>query len=430
MIRPSDVANSATTMAADWPRQARPRQVDRDPLLRRAYLDAALAAVPRLLGAVDRNPYRATYGCFDREFWHYRTSAFASEMYQEAVYPLALVYRRRLPGNRWYGEPRLRELAIAGMRFAARSCHTDASCDDYYPYERALGAAVFSLAACASAYRELNLDDHELSDWLVRRSRWVAEHDESGRLANHHALAVWGLAQVAEITGDDDLAAAAQQCTRQVLRWQSPEGWFEEYGGADPGYQTVTIDALAKYRRMTGAAWLDEPLERAVRFARHFLHPDDSYGGEYGSRGTYHFYPHGFELLAGDNAAAVDLADGFLVALSTGRAAMPADDRLLTHPLASMIEAYCDWSPRRTLNARQQGDGLNITTFARRRYRHRSGRRRTDRRLAGARWCDQTLCRRRRAAHRCWIGSRTHRRSSMRIATTRPWPSVVVAEDA
>ena len=184
MIRSSDVSIS------EFPtrRSIRPAPlVDRDAVLRRAYLDTALAAVPRVLGAVDRNPYRPTYGCFDREFWHYRTSAFASEMYQEAVYPLALVYGRRLPGNRWYGEPRLRELAIAGMRFAARNCHADTSCDDYYPYERALGAAVFSLVACASAYRELRLEDEELRGWLVRRARWVVDNDEFGILCQQIA---------------------------------------------------------------------------------------------------------------------------------------------------------------------------------------------------------------------------------------------------
>ncbi|MEZ6071403.1 MAG: hypothetical protein R3C10_14325 [Pirellulales bacterium] len=257
------------------------------------------------------------------------------------------MYNRQLPGNRWYGEPRLRELAIAGMRFAARNSHSDASCDDYYPYERALGAAVFSLVAAVSAYRELQLDDDELRAWLTRRAHWVAEHGESGRLANHHALAAWGIAQTAAITGSLELADAAEARVRQVLYWQSAEGWFEEYGGADPGYQTVTIDVLAKYRRHSGARWLDEPLRRAVAFARHFAHPDGSYGGEYGSRGTYHFYPHGFELLAHDDAAAAALADGWLGAIERGHAAVPGDDRLYAHPLASFIEAYCDWAPRR-----------------------------------------------------------------------------------
>lgn len=319
--------------------------VSRDPLLRARYLGLALGQIPRLLGAVDRNRHHATYGCFDRQFWHYRTSAFPSEMYQEAVLPLALVYVTPLEGNRWYAQPRLRELALAALRFSAASSHADGSCDDYYPFERALGAAVFSLAAASRAYQLLELDDRAFAGWLTRRADWIAMHDESGRLANHHALAALGLWRVADITGIAAYRDAAQERIAGVLAWQSREGWFEEYGGADPGYQTVTIDALAKLRRLMGNATLDEPLRRAVAFARLFLHPDDSYGGEYGSRGTYHFYPHGCELLAGEQRAAAELADGFLRSIEAGTLASFDDDRMYAHRLGNLLEAYLDWSP-------------------------------------------------------------------------------------
>ena len=306
-----------------------------------------MAQIPRLIGSLDRNPFHATYGCFDRQFWHYRTASFPSEMYQEAVLALALVYSHQLPGNRWHREQQIKEWAVAALRFAARSSHADGSCDDYYPYERALGAAVFSLCAAARAYQLLEFDDAEILGWLRRRARWVADHRETGRLANHHALAALGLARVAEITGEAAYRVAAEERMHLVLSWQSSEGWFEEYGGADPGYQTVTIDAFAKLRRMTADSRLDEPLARAVEFARLFLHPDGSYGGEYGSRGTYHFYPHGFELLAGNDARAADLADSFLDSLPNGKAASFDDDRMYAHRLGNLIEAYLDWSPKR-----------------------------------------------------------------------------------
>jgi len=321
--------------------------VDRAPALRDHYLSAALAEIPRLLGAIDRNPYHATYGCLDRPYWHYLTSSFPSEMYQEGVLPLALVYATELPGNRWYANRRVRELATAGIRFAARTSHADGSCDDYYPFERALGAAVFSLQATAHAYQILEIDDPDLVAWFRRRADWVIDHGESGRLSNHHALAALGLLRVAQITGKQRFRQAADARIDRLLAWQSEEGWFEEYGGADPGYQTVTIDCLAKVRRITGDGRLDEPLRRAVAFARLFLHPDNSFGGEYGSRGTYHFYPHGMELLAAQSTEAADLADGYLKSLRSGSQAHFSDDRMVAHRLANLIEAYLDWSPAR-----------------------------------------------------------------------------------
>jgi len=317
----------------------------RNASLRAAYLEAALAAVPRLLGAIDRNPYRPTYGCMDREHWHYRTSSFPSEMYQEGVLPLAIVHATQLPGNPYFGNRRIAELAAAGIRFAAKSSRADGSCDDYYPFERALGSAVFSLSACAAAYRLLGLRESGLLDWFRRRARWIIAHGESGRLTNHHALAALGLLRVAELTGEDEFRRAADAKIDQVVAWQDDEGWVDEYGGADPGYQTVTIDCLAKYRRATGQARLDEPLRRAVEFARAFLHPDGAYGGVYGSRGTAHFYPHGFELLAAENRSAAELADGFLKNLAADTEARLDDDRLFVHRVANLLEAYRDWSP-------------------------------------------------------------------------------------
>ncbi len=314
------------------------------------YLSAAWAEIPRLLGAIDRNPYRPTYGCLDRQYWHYRTSSFPWEMYQEGALALAMVVRLPLPGNRWQADPRVRDLAVAALRFSARSSRADGSCDDYYPFERAMGAAVFSLQAAARAAEVLDLDDPEILAWLRRRADWLTRNQESGRLANHQALAALGLLRVAQITGQSQYRAAARKAIGRVLQWQSAEGWFEEYGGADPGYQTVTIDCLAKYRQATGDHRLDEPLRRAVDFARHFLHPDQSYGGEYGSRGSYHFYPHGMELLAAEHPAAADLADGFLGSLRTGACAHFVDDRMFAHRLANLIEAYVDWAAQRAVS--------------------------------------------------------------------------------
>src|SRR3954462_7499260 len=94
----------------DLPEIDEPRLAARDPAARGRYLHAALSQIPRLLGAIDRNPYRATYGCLDRQFLHYPTGSFPAEVVQRGVLPLALVATTRLPGNRWFGQPRVRAL--------------------------------------------------------------------------------------------------------------------------------------------------------------------------------------------------------------------------------------------------------------------------------------------------------------------------------
>lgn len=329
--------------------------IPRSAALRGEYLTTALRQIPRVLSSLDRNPLRPTFGCFDRQFWHYRTASFPSEMYQEGVLPLAIVYSHPMPGNDWYRQGQFANWIRGALTFSLRGGHRDGSCDDYYPFERAYGASAFSLQACARAMELLGLRNQELVEGLKRRAAWLATHDESGTLSNHHALAALGMYRVARLAQDPSLHAAADRKIEQLLKWQSSEGWFNEYGGADPGYQTVTIDCLAKCREFRNDQLLDEPLRRAIRFARKFLHPDESFAGIYGSRGTKHFYTHGLELMARENAEAADLADGFLNSLNRETATHYDDDRLFVHRLGNLLESYLDWSPTRpSVDSRSQ----------------------------------------------------------------------------
>ena len=42
------------------------------------FAQEALKQIPKLLTLLDRNPHSPTYGCFDRNFWHYKIIDFPS----------------------------------------------------------------------------------------------------------------------------------------------------------------------------------------------------------------------------------------------------------------------------------------------------------------------------------------------------------------
>jgi hypothetical protein len=309
------------------------------------YLFEAVRGVPRIMQMLDRNPLSPTYGCFDREYWHYRTADFPCGMNEEFSLVLALAWATEHPQNPFFKNPRLRELVEAGLRFAAKTAHRDGSCDDYFLFEKARGAAAFSLYATTESYPLLGLKDDALLSFFAQRGDWLLSHQESGRLANHQALAALALQNVHALTGEPRFRAGMETLRDLALSWQSNEGWFQEYEGADPGYQTCTISFLAKLRRKTGDARLTEPLLRAARFAAHFMHPDGSYGGEYGSRNTYHFYPDGMELLAGECPEALQMAELFL------RQGLPRrtryfndDNRMCAHYVYDWFQAWRDYA--------------------------------------------------------------------------------------
>lgn len=311
------------------------------------YARVGVAQIPHILSMVDRNLLSPTYGCFDRSYWHYKTSSFPSGMYQEFVLPLALAFLHPLPGGeQFYNQSRLRELVVAGIRYAAVSSHRDGSCDDYFPYERALGAAAFSLYACTEGYLLLGLSGEDLVAFFRKRGGWLMERQEAGRLSNHHALVVLALYNVYLITGDATYLHGARRRLQMLLSWQSEEGWFPEYEGCDPGYLTATIDFLAKYLRKSNDETVIEPLKAAVLFARQFMHPDGSFGGEYGSRNTCIFFPHGFELMGDFLPEAIETAELYLMGVSRGRQVHLEDDRMCAHLAYDHIQAYLDFHRR------------------------------------------------------------------------------------
>ncbi|MEM7716761.1 MAG: hypothetical protein AAF349_24910, partial [Cyanobacteria bacterium P01_A01_bin.68] len=194
----------------------------------------ALAQIPKILTLLDRNPHSPTYGCFDRNFWHYKIIDFPSGMAQEFVFPLALIYYTDIPNNPYYRQTVIKDWVKAGICYAARSAHKDGSCDDYFPFERASGAAAFSLLACIESYIILNLeedfekkskhnlennqfDNQAILNFFTKRANWLSEHHESGRLTNHQALIVLCLERLSQLLNTSQWDKAKVQRLERVL---------------------------------------------------------------------------------------------------------------------------------------------------------------------------------------------------------------------
>ncbi|MBK05008.1 MAG: hypothetical protein CL920_31840 [Deltaproteobacteria bacterium] len=312
------------------------------------YTYEALRALPRIILMIDKNEFSETYGCFDREFWHYRTTDFPCAMNQEFCLPLALAYSTPFPNNAYYQSERLKELVIASIEFAQKTTHEDGSCDDYFPYERALGAHVFSTYAMTESYIELDLNRPDLLEFFRLRGDWLLNNNESGQLTNHQAFAALALYNVYILTGDDRYLHGSHHFRDITLSWQQEEGWFQEYEGADPGYHSCSIAFLGKLYQKSKDQKLIEPLKKAVEFSAYFMHPDGSYAGEYGSRNTYHFYPHGFEIMAPFSKTATRIAETYLHrSLPERRRYFNDDNRMCAHYVYDWMQAWRDYHPQR-----------------------------------------------------------------------------------
>ncbi|MCF8176975.1 MAG: hypothetical protein K9J74_00555 [Sulfuritalea sp.] len=268
------------------------------------YINLAMAQLPRLLSRMDREALSSTYGACDRTYWSWKFTDFPGARFQEALYALAWIYTRPLAGNRLYGHPLVREWIIAGFHYWQTLQHADGSFDEAYPYERSLAATAFTGFYLGEAYLLLdNALPVELRESLRTTFRrvgdWLCSNDEyHGVLSNHLAAAAAALTVITKIDGESRHVERAGHFVRRILARQSAEGWYEEYGGADFGYQTHGSFYLARVWQLTGDMELLDSLKRSVAFLTYFVHPNGTLGGEYGSRNTSFYFPAAFEMLS------------------------------------------------------------------------------------------------------------------------------------
>jgi hypothetical protein len=320
------------------------------------YRIQALAQIPRLLSNGDREPLSATFGCFDRSFWAWKFTDFAGSRFQESVYALAHLHSAE--GSPYHGKllPWLR----AGLAFWCRLQNPDGSFDEAYPFEHSLAATSFTTFYLGEACRLIGHDlpreeTQRLKQTFARAGDWLCRNDERhGILSNHLAAAAAGLAQIAFVTEDERYARRSTHFLTRILDHQSREGWYEEYGGADPGYQTHGTFYLARLWQLTNNATVLESLARSLAFLKHFIHPNGTLGGEYGSRNTEFYFPAGFEMLAPQCADAAAIAHFMRPAVSgaTG-AGLETMDRYNFLPMLNNYLFAAD--------AAQANRGINLT---------------------------------------------------------------------
>ena len=296
----------------------------------------------RLLSEQNRDASTPTYGCFDRRYWSWKLVDFPEATFQRNVYPLAWMLQR-LPSD----DP-LRQVfsqsVIAGLLYAGRIQHKDGSFDQAFPNDRSFGATAFLLDPMIASFRIVqDLPDasarQAIEACLRAAADFLCTHEEThGHIANHLAGAVWSLVQAANLFGEQRYQVRAMELLERILEKQSTEGWFTEYDGADPGYQTLCVQYLAQVAGTVKHEALEKALERAVSFLSWCTHPDGTFGGEYGSRRTAVYYPGGLALLSKGNPTAAAMSAFMLDSTARGNSVGLADvDMGNTAPMASSL---------------------------------------------------------------------------------------------
>ena len=291
------------------------------------YETKILAEAPRALSLLDRQAASRTAGSADRTFWGWKFTDFSGARFQESVCVLSYLYAAEIEGSRYRKNPALLAWIRLGLEWWCGLQHPDGSFDEAYPYERSLAATAFTSFYVSEALGFLGDDLDQATEVrvvaaLARAGLWLVGNDEHhGFLSNHLAAAAAALEHIHQLTDDPVYRERSRHFLEKILAHQSTEGWYDEYGGADPGYQTHGCFYLARLVELTGDETLKRSLSHAIGFQALFIHPDGSLGGEYTSRNTQTYYPAAFEMLAGVDAQASWIARTMRPHVATGHVA-------------------------------------------------------------------------------------------------------------
>ena len=310
------------------------------------YFKEVLEQMPRLLGLLDRDVSSKTYGCFDRQHWSYATSDIAQARKQEAVLTLALLYKLKRKDNPYYNNNQIIEWIDATLNFWISIQHKNGSFDDLYPNENSFVATAFSSYAISETLLQLKneIKNREKTIMCLKKAAsWLHKKMEI-KVLNQESGSALFLYNLFLLTDNQLYKKWAEEKITLLSKEQSREGWFYEYGGADIGYLSLTIDYLGKYYKKTRDERVAEVLKRAVNFIVYFIHPNCTFGGNYGSRNTEYLAPHGFEILSGKipNARIVSSCIREALTKKTTIAPFSFDDKYMMFYSYTYLQAYLD----------------------------------------------------------------------------------------
>lgn len=278
------------------------------------YVDSLHRALPRLLACFNMDETSRYAGVGDRYFWAWKLIDFPNGTFQAAIHGLAILLEQDLLPDYTNCDKMLEriKLLIHGLR---NITHKNGSLDEALPYESsfcvtALVASDFLAAYIILSSRLSAYDKEQLLSSIAPMIDFLKKQDEThGIISNHLASASLALYRWHSITDDSSAEIRGRVFLDRILNRQSNEGWFEEYGGADPGYQSWCTTQLAQLDLLRPDLNILQPLSRSLEFLTYAAHPDGSFGGCYGSRNTRFLLPGGIEMLApkDKNASALSL---------------------------------------------------------------------------------------------------------------------------
>ena len=256
--------------------------------------------ITRILSLQNQNPLSKHYGCFDRNFWHFKTIIdFPSATYQQVLLGLSHLYISNYKFNKFYKSEKLKEIIKSGILYWCKIQNSDGSQNEYYENDRSFCPTALTTFAVSQSYILLgNIFSSQEKKIIVYKFQkagdWLCKHDNYN-VQNQMIASMISLNNISKITNENIYRKYFLKQKKCILKQQNIEGWFSEYGSADIGYSFIQLDFLCYFLMYNKDIKVFEASKKLILFISNFIHPDGTAGGSYGSRCTQHIMP--FPLL-------------------------------------------------------------------------------------------------------------------------------------
>ena len=262
--------------------------------MKEVYNDIVLSQIPRILGFGDREPNSKTVGCFDRYYWHYKLIDFPNARFQEASLLLALLYKSDFAGNIYLGKRKIEELAKASISFWDKIQNKDGSFNEIYPNERSFCATSFSTYAITESL--LIFGEQQKLNSVIKAGEWLLKNNNKV-VSNQIAAASLALYNIYLLTDEMRFKKGAEEKSMALMKNQSSEGFYPEYGGCDIGYHSLTLSCLCKYYFKAKDEKLKLSMKKGLKFLNGLINGNGTFDYSETSRKTQFLYPYAFVVL-------------------------------------------------------------------------------------------------------------------------------------
>lgn len=281
--------------------------------LENPYLVVLERNLPRVLSLVSRDSMGSSLGIADRRYWGWKTVDFPNASMQSLAGGFARLSLRQNLDTAFSGEDFSSlslDLVLAIGKMTSRAgglAEAFPGEDSFCVTGQVLSESLDALAVLKNRLsREQNQKCLEV---LSPLASFLLRNDEThGVISNHLGTSALALARWAFLTGEDRALARAQLFLDRIKDHASEEGWFLEYSGADPGYQTWAVASLAQISDEVPDLVDSRLLSQGMKFVSAFALSNGSFANGAGARLTSFMMTSGPELMAGSNLEAAFLA--------------------------------------------------------------------------------------------------------------------------